>query len=254
MEINAADVRGIDGMRSIINRARYQMLGAERTVYIFDECHQLTKDSQNSLLKILEEPPAHVYFILCTTNPEKIIKTIRTRCIEMRFKPADNESIGELILRIIEREELPVSDKIAAKTISNSSGSPRLALNLLETCVNADEGEDVDSLLSGLQLDNETVNANEFALATELLKRIDKGDNTAGILRWFDERVLKTNADTKGVLIGLKNKLGKRLLYGRSASLDSISDAILELENSENLYSNAANMAIVYRTVTKLGA
>ena len=109
VEINAADVRGIDGMRAIINQAQYQMIGAPRTVYILDECHQLTRDSQNSLLKILEEPPAHVFFILCTTNAEKILATIKTRCIKLRFKPVKLESIGELILDIVEKEGLEIS-------------------------------------------------------------------------------------------------------------------------------------------------
>lgn len=85
-EINAADNRGIDDVRSWIDSARFSPLGSGGKVYIIDELHQMTNAAQSALLKVLEEPPQNIYFFLCTTEPSKLIAPIRSRCTILELK------------------------------------------------------------------------------------------------------------------------------------------------------------------------
>ncbi len=99
-EINSADNRGIDTAREIIHQLHYLPPGSGSRVFIIDELHQTSKDWQNAMLKPLEDTPEHVYFFLCTTDPNKLIKAIRTRCTEVRVNPLDPDTIYRIILRV----------------------------------------------------------------------------------------------------------------------------------------------------------
>ena len=83
-EVNCADFRGIDMVRDIRNRMNLAPIGGECRVWLIDEAHQLSSQAQNAFLKILEDTPSHVYFMLATTDPQKLIPTIRTRCAEFK--------------------------------------------------------------------------------------------------------------------------------------------------------------------------
>ena len=94
VELNSASDRGIDVIRGIDGRMRLGgLLGGPR-IWLFDECHRLTKDAQEAMLKYLEDTPSHVYFLLATTEPDKLITAIRTRCTEVRFAAIGHEEIG----------------------------------------------------------------------------------------------------------------------------------------------------------------
>ena len=97
IEIDAASNRGIDDIRTLKeNIALSPTLGSSK-VYIIDEIHMLSNDASNALLKTLEEPPQHAYFVLCTTNPEKVLDTIKSRCIQIVFK---RPQISDLVAKI----------------------------------------------------------------------------------------------------------------------------------------------------------
>ena len=85
-EINAADNRGIDDVRSWVESTRFSPLGSGGKVYIIDELHQMTSSAQSALLKVIEEPPSNIYFFLCTTEPNKLIGPIRSRCTILELK------------------------------------------------------------------------------------------------------------------------------------------------------------------------
>ena len=132
-EINASDMRGIDAMRDIIKSSKYAPITGKAKAYILDEFHQVTPDGQNALLKVLEDTPPHVYFFICTTNPEKILNTILTRCHKYTLNPLLNREIRHLLEYVIGKEGLTIPDEIRELIIDNSEGIPRTALVLLST-------------------------------------------------------------------------------------------------------------------------
>jgi DNA polymerase-3 subunit gamma/tau len=120
LEIDAASNSGVDDARELRSQIGIQPMGSYR-VFIIDECHMLSTAAQNALLKTLEEPPAHVVFILATTDPQKLLDTIRSRCHEFKFKFAPQVDVIELLSKIAEQEKIQVSPD-ALKVISQVTG------------------------------------------------------------------------------------------------------------------------------------
>ena len=94
-EINSAENRGIDTARDILEQMQYMPSDGDALVWIFDECHKWTNDMQNAMLKPLEDTPDHVYFFLCTTDPQKLIKPLVTRCSVVAMKPLNDEEMTD---------------------------------------------------------------------------------------------------------------------------------------------------------------
>jgi len=142
-EMNAADTRGIDTIRDLQIQARFSPFGDSNRVIILDECHMLTVQAQNALLKILEEVPTYQYYILCSTNPEKIIKTIRNRCTIYETKLLSDEQIREVIIssckRVYTVAELPgLEEEKLDFAVEVADGCPRKALIITEQLASAD--------------------------------------------------------------------------------------------------------------------
>lgn len=131
-EVDSADFRGIDTIREIRKNSAFSPLEGSCRVWLVDECHKLTNDAQNALLKILEDPPSHVYFILCTTDPQKLLATIRGRCSQFQLTLLNEEQMRELLEEIVTAEEEELSDDVYEQIIQNSSGHPRNAIQILE--------------------------------------------------------------------------------------------------------------------------
>lgn len=131
-EINAADFRGIDTVREIIAQMRLRPMEGPARVWLIDECHQLSRDAQSALLKALEDTPAHVTFILATTDPEKLLPTIKTRCATYEFKPLMDSEMESLLDGVVEGEKKQLDDKARSIIVRDSMGSPRMALVILE--------------------------------------------------------------------------------------------------------------------------
>lgn len=135
IELDAASNRGIDDVRAIKEAAKLVPVRGRKKVYIVDEAHMLTPEASNALLKILEEPPSHVVFILATTNPEKLIGTIRSRTTIINFTKA---TIGELVGALLKevRGEKVKYEKGALEVIAKvSEGSFRDATKILEELI-----------------------------------------------------------------------------------------------------------------------
>jgi len=101
-------------------------------VWIMDEAHKMTGDAMNALLKILEEPPPHVYFVLCTTEPQKLLPTIRGRCQQFQVLPLTETQMRGLLRKIIKEEGESLENEVIDQIITNTNGLPRNALQLLE--------------------------------------------------------------------------------------------------------------------------
>ncbi|MGB6129952.1 MAG: DNA polymerase III subunit gamma/tau [Psychrilyobacter sp.] len=143
IEIDAASNRGIDEIRSLKDKINYQPAKGRKKVYIIDEVHMLTKEAFNALLKTLEEPPAHVIFILATTEPDKILETIISRCQRYDFKPISEKESIDYLLMIAKSEGVEI-DKLSLKLVyEKSGGSMRDAISIFEKLISSCYGEDI---------------------------------------------------------------------------------------------------------------
>lgn len=132
VELDAASHRGIDDVRSLRDAVKLSPARAKKKVYIIDEAHMLTVEASTALLKTLEEPPAHVVFILATTNPEKLIATIRSRTTEIIFRKASIEEIEHSLEKVIKGENIKIDKEIISLISQESNGSFRDAVKALE--------------------------------------------------------------------------------------------------------------------------
>lgn len=131
-EIDAASNRGIDDIRSLLEKIQFTPVVASAKVYIIDEVHMLTKEAFNALLKTLEEPPAYAYFILATTELHKIPATIQSRCQRFQFRQIREEDIVRRLQYIADQERI-VAERPALRAIAHSArGSLRDAISLLD--------------------------------------------------------------------------------------------------------------------------
>lgn len=144
IEVDSADFRGIDTIREIRRNASFMASDGERRIWIIDECHKLTNDAQNALLKILEEPPSHVYFVLCTTEPQKLISTIRGRCITFQVNPLTDAHMFRLLRGISRKEGFTVKKEVLDQIVQDSMGLPRNAINILEQVLNTPEDRQIE--------------------------------------------------------------------------------------------------------------
>lgn len=141
-ELNTADFRGIDMVRDVRSRMMLSPIGGGKCrVWMIDECHQLTKDAQDALLKLLEDTPEHVWFILATTDPRKLIVTLRNRCTLLTLKSLRDDEMARLLGDVCSREGITILDVVLEKITSTAEGSPRKALVLLNQVVGV-EGEE----------------------------------------------------------------------------------------------------------------
>ena len=131
-EIDAASNTGVDNIRDLRENARYATARDRFKIFIIDEVHMLSNAAFNALLKILEEPPEHVKFILATTERHRIPMTITSRCQEFNFKPIPFTAILELLQKICRKEELEISDYSLRAVVSTAEGSMRDAQSLLD--------------------------------------------------------------------------------------------------------------------------
>ncbi len=133
-ELNAADLRKIDDIRAVISEAPQAPLQGKIKIYYWDEAHGLLSHSKDAALKILEEPPNHVYFFLATTEPEKIPATIRRRCTKLQTRLLPPLVAAEHLMSIIKKEKIKgITPEIMKLIIKTSEGSASEALNLLDS-------------------------------------------------------------------------------------------------------------------------
>ena len=142
-EMDAASNRKIDDIRGIIDEVQGTPYKCRYKVYIIDEVHMLTAESFNALLKILEEPPHHVIFILATTEVHKIMLTIQSRCQRFDFHRIPPRDIADRLLYVANQENITLDDSAAMLIASVSDGAMRDALSLLDRCIAI--SRDVDS-------------------------------------------------------------------------------------------------------------
>ncbi len=132
IEIDAASNTGVENIREIIDRARFAPTQARWKVYVIDECHMLSTAASNALLKTIEEPPERVVFILATTNPERVINTIQSRCQKFDFKRISANTIFNNLSAIANKESIKFEDQALKLIAKRSNGGMRDAQSLLD--------------------------------------------------------------------------------------------------------------------------
>ncbi len=146
IEIDAASNTGVDNIREIIERARFAPTQARWKVYVIDECHMLSTAASNALLKTIEEPPSRVVFILATTNPERVLNTIKSRCQKFDFRRISPNDIFQHLSEIAEKESIEYEVQALKMIAKRSNGGMRDAQSLLEQLNLLPEGITINNI------------------------------------------------------------------------------------------------------------
>jgi DNA polymerase III subunit gamma/tau len=142
LEICAAENTGVDDMRRILDHIRYKPWGdGKYKAVILDECHRLTIQAWESLLKAVEEPPPYVLWMFCTTNSGKVPEAIKSRCSAFGLKPLKIEELDGLITDVIKKENIQLANGVQRLIVHKAKGSPRQALVYLGQCIGLSKEE-----------------------------------------------------------------------------------------------------------------
>jgi DNA polymerase-3 subunit gamma/tau len=135
IELDAASNTGVDNMREILENAQYAPTSGRYKVYIIDEVHMLSKSAFNAMLKTLEEPPAHIIFILATTDPQKVPVTVLSRCLQFNLKQMPPGHVAGHLKKVLEAEAVPFEHGALSLLARAAAGSMRDALSLTDQAI-----------------------------------------------------------------------------------------------------------------------
>ena len=224
IEIDAASNNGVDEVRDLIDKVKYAPINGKYKVYIIDEVHMMSTGAFNALLKTLEEPPAHIVFVLATTEPHKILPTIISRCQRFDFKKVDESDIIDRLEYVLkhEKKEYEVAAlKIIAKL---AEGGMRDALSILEQCLAYEDKltvESVNKIYGLLSMDNKII----------FIKKLLSKD-LKGILESLDN-MLSTSIDIKRLTYDLIDVLKDVIIYKNTHDIDIL--FVLSKDDIDNL-------------------
>lgn len=235
LEIDAASNRGIDEIRDLRDKINLAPSGGSKKVYIIDEVHMLTTEAFNALLKMLEEPPDHAIFVLCTTDPHKVPPTIQSRCFPIAFTKAVKVELVRSLTRIIKEEKIHIDNDGLSEIAKVSDGSFRDAVKLLELAVLTSGRKkitkDVISTLSGRSMG--TIEFMEFLLEKD----------AKGALIWIGDSVnkgLNIKLWLEDLIISLHDSLLSRYGIENNETTDAVEGFTKdELKNLIALFTRA---------------
>lgn len=194
IEIDAASNNGVDEIRELRNKVNLLPAYGKYKVYIIDEVHMLTQGAFNALLKTLEEPPAHVIFILATTDPHKVIETILSRCQRLDFKKITNDAIVENLTKIAQNENIDIDKEALYEIAKLADGGMRDSVGMLDQARAYTEGKitvkdihDINGTLTEKDLAELLENILDNQL-DEILEKIDNyNDKGKNFVKLIDE-------------------------------------------------------------------
>ena len=179
VEVDSADFRGIDTVRDIRKNSDFLPLESPCRVWVIDECHKMTNDAQNALLKTLEDTPRFVYFILCTTDPQKLISTIKGRCSIHQVVPLNETQMFALLRGIVRAEGEMVEKEVYDQVIKSGRGLPRNTINILESVLGVSPEERLEmakrveaEAVQSIELCRALINNEKWAKVAEILTGI----------------------------------------------------------------------------------
>ena len=182
IEVDAASENSVQGIRDLVKTLNYLPTRGDKKVIIIDECHSLSQAATNALLKTLEEPPEFVRFVFCTTEPQKVLETIRSRCLMFRFNDITTRDIEARLRYIADSEGVSVDNAALNAIARNSNGGMRDAIMLLEQAHLANVSGETIKPSNILELVG-SVSVRDIQTLFQALK---SGDH-AQLLSWLDE-------------------------------------------------------------------
>jgi len=231
-EINGADKNGVDDVRGIIERCQVNTLDSKYRVFIIDECHQMSKPAQNAMLKLLEDPPQDTIFILCTTEEDKLLETIRSRARILRFHTVPCDLVTGYLLNVAYHEGISLTEQEAQRIYEYNKGSIRQSLQTLGTVsesvtvadlcpqINRDE---LQSLF--LALENR-----DYLEIDRILQRVDR--------QGFYPKQLLTDLVDLAIEIMAMPETSSHFVSNANRILSVIIPSISKLGNSSNAQAN----------------
>lgn len=214
LEIDAASNSGIDAVRQLTELGQHKsLIGAANKMFIIDEAHGLSRPAMEALLKLLEEPPEHLYIALCTTEPGRFKETILTRCYHVEFKKVAAEDIEVLLEAVCAEEGWKVENDIFQEIVIAATGQPRKALSYLQSCYDAPSAEEARRIMALVTPENNPVIAVVTLLMNgkykwetiqpELVKLDDSDFDDSSLIhagRYIMGAMLKTKSDKQAGL------------------------------------------------------
>ena len=215
IEIDAASNTGVENIREIIDQAKFSPSQARWKVYVIDECHMLSTAASNALLKTIEEPPSKVTFILATTNPERVLTTIQSRCQKFDFKRISSNDIFQHLCQIANKESIVFQEQALKLIAKRSNGGMRDAQSLLDQLSLLPDGittKNVQNLLGEvseidlINLINSIINNNPDSLLVSCNRLYDAGNEP-------HEIVIGLLSITRDLLLNTSNNQYLELYY-----------------------------------------
>ncbi|HZZ42233.1 MAG TPA: DNA polymerase III subunit gamma/tau [Tepidisphaeraceae bacterium] len=204
IEIDAASNTGVDNVRTLIENAQYRPARSRFKVYIIDEVHMLSKAAFNALLKTMEEPPGHVKFILATTEPEKVLPTILSRCQRYDFRNIPTAEIAAHLKGIAKQENIQADEDALLMVAKAGAGSMRDSLSLLDRLLSVGEKNLTLEMIEGL------LGLPRVQLVFNLAQGIGEGD-VKGVLGQVD-KMLASGLSVDTLLVALVEHLRNLLI------------------------------------------
>ncbi len=252
IEIDAASNTGVENIREIIERARFAPTQARWKIYVIDECHMLSTAASNALLKTIEEPPSRVVFILATTNPERVLNTIKSRCQKFDFRRISPNDIFQHLSEIAEKESIEYEVQALKMIAQRSNGGMRDAQSLLEQLNLLPEGITINNIqnLLGEVSESELTNLikslvenNPESLITTCNKLYDAGNEPLQI-------IIGLLSITRDLLLHTSNNKYSDLYYTSEEFRDELNKISKTINKSTiiNWHNNLRNIEYQIKT------
>ena len=252
IEIDAATNRGIDEIRELREAARYRPARDRFKIYILDEAHQITDAAFNALLKTLEEPPAHVVFMLATTQPEDIPQTIRSRCQHFSFRAVRFEQILQQLKDLAAKENVQADEDALALLAEAGDGSMRDALSIMDQAIASSDGRLTPDAVRQL------VGAVTSSVLEDVMQAVSRGSSEE-VLRLLDRLVSEGHSPThfaRQMVRFVRNTIVAKVAGPDSSLLQISSDERARVARVAELFSEedlARHLQIMLRTHSELG-
>ncbi len=258
IEMDAASNNGVDDIRDLRNEANFLPAVCKYRVYIIDEVHMLSVSAFNALLKIMEEPPAHVLFILATTEVHKVPQTILSRCQQYDFRRIRPHDIAKRLTDIAENESFELKEDAANLIARLSDGGMRDALSLLDQCVAFSQNVDINTvtLTAGIAGSEHLFSLSDAIInkdAAECIKLVNElYDNAKGIDRLVSElishfrnvMIVKSVANPSELVVCLPDEMERLVAVAKVLPLSEILRILNVLQTCLDNLSRSANKKV----------
>jgi len=251
IEIDAASHTGVDNVRQIIEASSLLPVMGKKRIYLIDEAHMLSKAAFNAFLKVLEEPPSSVLFILATTDPNKIIDTVRSRCFQLFFNAIDSNHLETHLKKICEVENIKYDLEALRLIINESEGCARDAINMLERVRFAGNEISKELVFESLGYPDidDLINLFEILLikkdSKELLELLDKINLEKHAPDFIWKKLLSLVRDTWRLKLGVGiinsySSLEKLTVIAKNCELDNLIDLLNSFCIQEQIFVRSA--------------